>query len=50
MGNYSEKLKSQKNSDFNFDDTSNEKRRGLKNGLKKSVFQKTKKVNILNAS
>ena len=32
---------------FKIDDTSNEKRRSLKNGLKKSVFSKIKKVVFL---
>ena len=33
--------------DFKNDDTSNEKRRGMKTNLKKTLFFKMKKVNIL---
>ena len=50
MGNYRKKLKSQKKGDFNFDDTYNAFRRGLKNGLKKSVFQKMRKAKIWSRS
>ena len=35
-----------KKGDFNFNDTYNAFRRGLKNGLKKSVFQKMKNFKI----
>ena len=43
-------LENRKNAIFKTDDTSNEKRRSLKNGLKKSVFQKTAEVKICNAT
>ena len=47
MGNYRKKLKSQKKAIFISDNTYSMFRRSLKNGLKKSVFQKMKKVEIL---
>ena len=40
-------LENRKKAIFKTDDTSNEKRRSLKNGLKKSVFQKLRIGKIL---
>ena len=45
-----EKVEIAKKNDFNFDDTSNEKRRGMKIPLKKRLFPKMEKVKIFNAT
>ena len=50
MGVYRLFKKNTKNVDFKIDDTSNEKRRGLKMELKKVVFPKMGKVIFLSGS